>query len=126
MVRVFRKPLGAWCWELPRGFSDPGETPRATAVRELNEETGVHVDESALIELGPLAPNGGILESVVQLFAVQLSRAETLNPGDLGEVSRICWVPISTYLERIASGDIFDSFTVAATARAVLKGIIEA
>lgn len=28
-------------WQLPKGIVDPGETPEATAVREVQEETGI-------------------------------------------------------------------------------------
>ncbi|MCT2591054.1 NUDIX domain-containing protein [Streptomyces sp. N2-109] len=36
------------CWELPGGSIEPGETPRAAAVRELWEETGQRLPEDAL------------------------------------------------------------------------------
>jgi len=38
-------------WDLPKGRQDPGEETIATAVRELGEETGIHIttDQVALI-----------------------------------------------------------------------------
>jgi putative (di)nucleoside polyphosphate hydrolase len=32
-------------WQMPQGGVDPGEAPRAAALRELREETGVHADK---------------------------------------------------------------------------------
>ncbi|MEM6490716.1 MAG: RNA pyrophosphohydrolase, partial [Pseudomonadota bacterium] len=31
-------------WQMPQGGVDPGEDPRATAIRELGEETGVRAE----------------------------------------------------------------------------------
>jgi 8-oxo-dGTP pyrophosphatase MutT (NUDIX family) len=45
-------PGSRW-WSTPGGGIDPGESPRAAAVRELAEETGKLVDPGALI--GPVA-----------------------------------------------------------------------
>ncbi|UED84228.1 NUDIX domain-containing protein [Streptomyces profundus] len=52
-------------WDLPVGKSDPGEPVTTTAVRELREETGLVVKESALrlahvlhVARGVEAPNG--------------------------------------------------------------------
>ncbi|MHB6909003.1 NUDIX domain-containing protein [Streptomyces sp. DB-54] len=39
-------------WALPGGHVDPGETSRAAAARELEEETGVYVDAAALRQIG--------------------------------------------------------------------------
>lgn len=40
LIRQFRPPVGKPTIEFPAGLIDPGETPEATAVRELYEETG--------------------------------------------------------------------------------------
>ena len=46
-------PRPALLWEVPAGLVEPGESPRATAARELAEELGFHVAEGAFADLGP-------------------------------------------------------------------------
>ena len=41
-------------WSIPKGLPNEGEDPRAAALRELMEETGLEVDSSALLELPPV------------------------------------------------------------------------
>jgi 8-oxo-dGTP pyrophosphatase MutT (NUDIX family) len=37
-------------WQLPKGIVDPGESPQATAMREVREEAGVETESIRLIE----------------------------------------------------------------------------
>jgi len=41
MVRQFRYPMGEVVLELPAGKLEPGEDPRDSGLRELEEETGL-------------------------------------------------------------------------------------
>lgn len=50
LVRRSQQP-SARTWGLPAGFVEYGEHPRAAAVRELREETGVRADPAALVLL---------------------------------------------------------------------------
>lgn len=39
-------------WDIPKGIADPGESFAAAAARELLEETGLHVSQAELRDLG--------------------------------------------------------------------------
>jgi 8-oxo-dGTP pyrophosphatase MutT (NUDIX family) len=54
--RVFAcRATGTRRWDLPKGIADPGETPRAAAVREAWEEAGLRLDPATLHDLGDFA-----------------------------------------------------------------------
>jgi predicted NUDIX family NTP pyrophosphohydrolase len=52
-----KKDLGAW--SIPKGEYEPGEDPRACALREFEEETGTALPAQALVELGAVVQKAG-------------------------------------------------------------------
>jgi predicted NUDIX family NTP pyrophosphohydrolase len=61
-----KKDLGAW--SIPKGEPEPGEDPRACALREFAEELGSPPPDSELVALGEIRQRGG---KVVTAWAVE-------------------------------------------------------
>jgi 8-oxo-dGTP pyrophosphatase MutT (NUDIX family) len=58
-------------WVLPKGHIDPGETPETTALRELEEETGVLGEIIRPLSIQSFDING--IEIVIQYFLVRMT-----------------------------------------------------
>jgi ADP-ribose pyrophosphatase len=43
VIKEFRVPIQGYEWGLPAGLIEPGQSAEATAIKELQEETGLHV-----------------------------------------------------------------------------------
>jgi 8-oxo-dGTP pyrophosphatase MutT (NUDIX family) len=74
---LFQRSRDSGLWELPAGAAEPGDSFRATASRELHEETGLIVAEEDLIPFASLSeadvhtltyPNGDILHCFALCF----------------------------------------------------------
>lgn len=92
-----------WVWELPGGYVDPGEGSAATAVREVEEETGWR--PRSVEPLVSLQPMVGSADAENLLY---LSRgAEYIGDTvDVNEAERIAWIPLASVRERITGGEI--------------------
>lgn len=97
-------------WQLPKGLIDPGETPEATAVREVREEAGI--DCKILSSLGVIeywfvaAYDGGPkrrYHKKVHFFLMQFVTGDVADHDD--EVAEARWVEISQVQSMLA----FDS-----------------
>ena len=83
-------------WELAGGMIDPGETPRACAVRELLEESGVACRADDLRFVGAmkfsLQPSRFHPEAHLEygaLYAVEILHADRFVESE--EISKACW-----------------------------------
>lgn len=73
----YRHATRSWEIELPRGQKLPNESIEQTACRELLEETGYQLSKSTFI--GTMAPDAGVLTSVVPLFFGEVSHSGESN-----------------------------------------------
>lgn len=85
LLQVYRHPMGADSWEVPRGFVDDGEADAVSALRELEEETGLSCDPARAFSLGVIAPDAGVLAARLHLFvATDCVRTRPYDPTELG------------------------------------------
>jgi len=119
LVEIYRHPINQTVMEIPRGAGDPeaDDTPIDTALREASEETGVDLSQAEVINLGILHPDDGILSYEAQLCAAILPHPFGEVQVDTSEVIDACILPFASLKKMILTGDINDSFTIAATFR---------
>lgn len=121
LIHHFRHATRKWHWEIPRGFSEAGETIEETARRELKEE--INVASAELRLLGHVHADTGLTAGSSGLFWAALTMAPDLaNFGDEAIDQMIMVTPeqLDAMQER---GEITDSFTMAAILNARQRGL---
>jgi 8-oxo-dGTP diphosphatase len=81
-------PPGDGLWSLPGGRVEPGESDAEAVVRELIEETGLHVEPGRLVGSVERAGPAGVVYEIYDYAAV--ATGGTLAPGDDAAATR--WV----------------------------------
>ena len=109
-------------WEIPAGLVDPGEAPRAAAARELAEELGITVSESALEELGPWTyPCPGFIGERQIFFHVPVDPNDRQTPTEDGSPlereAEIVSLPLRDAIELARQGKLRDAKTELALRR---------
>jgi 8-oxo-dGTP pyrophosphatase MutT (NUDIX family) len=118
LVGQYRYPLGEFSWEIPEGGCPAGETPEATAHRELREETGLRASHLERIA-GAALSNSVSDERAVLFRATGLSRGESDPEGS--ERLQVIRVPFETALAMVADGRITDAMSVIALLHEALR-----
>lgn len=109
-VKQFRKALERTIVEIPAGRIEPGEDPMLTAIRELEEETGLGTKE--IIYLQSFATSPGFADEVIHLYvAKDLYTIESPAAGDEDEFIDILELTIDEAEEMVATGEIYDAKT---------------
>ncbi|HEY4136994.1 MAG TPA: NUDIX hydrolase [Casimicrobiaceae bacterium] len=109
--RQFRYPLHRVFIEFPAGKLDHGESPLATAQRELTEETGYVA--ARWTRLGAIHATVSYSTEVIEFFvAEELTHVgQRLDDGEVLEVAEMTTAELLGHLDR---GELTDAKTVAA------------
>ncbi len=110
LVRVYRYPIKAWEWGIPRGFGSSSD-PETSIRRELREELGADIQQLRL--LGPVHANSGLLAGRVLIYHATAGDNQ-IQRTDLEEVDRVAWVSMQDVLAMVKGGSLTDGFTLAA------------
>ena len=101
-------------WALPGGRCDPGETQAQAALRELQEELGLALDEADVLGLLDDYPTrSGYLITPVVVWAGNAA-AMVPNPAEVASVHRIA-------LDEIEAEDAFSFTTIPESTRRVIR-----
>lgn len=89
-------------WGFPKGHSESGESPREAAVRELQEETGLHIvkflSESTFEEHYTYSLRSTLINKTVLFFIAEVDGELILQSH---EVSGARWVPLAEAVKHL-------------------------
>ena len=117
MVRQFRYPMGEVVLELPAGKLEPGEDPRDSGLRELEEETGLQ--PQTFLSMGYSYSSPGILAEKIHLYFAKDLVQGPVHPDD-GEFLEVVRIPYDQLMDMVAQGEIKDGKTLAGILKASL------
>lgn len=114
IVGQFRYPIDQYSWEIPEGGGSFHEDPIDSAKRELKEEAGIEAKNWTVLQTLHTS-NSATNEYAIIYLATGLSFGESEPEPD--EQLQIRKIPFEELYERVKSGEITDSLTVAAVLR---------
>lgn len=120
LVRRFRHPTRMWHLEIPLGPGIKGLSPQENARAELQKE--IEANTSRLISLGSLDAGPGMNADSAEMFYAEVERygMASIQEG----IQEVIPLSIPAFEQKIKEGEISDSFTIAAYARAKIYGLL--
>lgn len=87
-------------WSLPKGHIHTGEVPEACALREMYEETGIHLPSNGYSEYKKFAEGFG------GYFIYRMEEELPTNPQDTQEIDTAAWIDVSEIDYRHSNCDL--------------------
>ncbi|WP_405561048.1 NUDIX domain-containing protein [Streptomyces sp. NBC_01180] len=109
MLWRYRFVTQQWGWELPGGIVDEGEDPHATAMREVEEETGWR--PAKLDHFVTYQPMIGMVDSPHEIY-VGHGAEHVGEPTDVEEAGHVAWVPLADIPGLMARDELLGSGTL--------------
>ena len=108
LLRQYRYPIRAWCWEIPMGGIEEGEDAEATVSRELQEEAGGLAASVRHVTTFYTA-NGAVRQQCMVYLARDVERRQTDHEPT--ELIHVTSVPVAEALRMAHAGEITDSLS---------------
>lgn len=113
LVEQYRHGARKRLLEVPAGGREQGESPEATAAREIREETGFAAD--SLLRIGGAYAAPGFLTEYIHYFLATGLRADPLPQDDDEDIAPPLHLSFEEVLTAIDDGTIEDAKTIVAT-----------
>jgi len=111
LVGQYRYTLNEWSWEIPMGGSPTKEDKQKTALRELEEETGLIAGQ--LVEILHLHPSNSITDEKGFVYlATQLSEGKQQLEDTEMDI-QVKKLTLDEAIEMAQNGDVTDAMSVA-------------
>ena len=111
-VCQLRESVGKICIELPAGMVDPGEDPKDTAKRELEEETGIIANN--IEYLTTMYPSTGYTSEKVHIYLATDFEEGHVHLDEGEEIVEIKKIPFEKCLEKAINGELTNASQIIA------------
>lgn len=120
LVGQYRYALNEYSWEIPMGGCPLNETTAETALRELQEETGLVAKK--LCSLMTLHPSNSVTDELGEVFiATDLCQSD--SNAEESEQLMVIKLPLQRAIELTLEGQITDAISVAALLKIAIIGV---